>query len=117
MAAPRRSAVAARSSSHSEMPVEEQDSLGQQWEACRAIRSRLRENDWQLVKWVKPTLVNKPTMAGIALNAPALTALAKWWCPQVDTPKSPSVLDLKKQAHSFSQNSNCLEIQSFFTGT
>ena len=73
-------------------------SLGQQWEESRVIRARLRENEFRMVKWVKPELVNKPSMASIALNAHALTILAHWWCPQQKTPKSPSVLDLKKEA-------------------
>jgi len=76
-------------------------SLGQQWEACRVIRSRLRENNWTLLKWVKPELVNKPSMPAIALNCRALTILAQWWCPQQRKPKSPSVLDLKKEAMCF----------------
>lgn len=74
-------------------------SLGNMWEADRGIRARLRENDWKLVKWVKPELVNKPTMAGIALNCRALVIVASWWCPQVEKAKSPSVLDLKKEAY------------------
>lgn len=73
-------------------------SLGQLWEGDRAIRARLRENNMKLVKWVKPELINKPTMAGIALNCRALVILAKWWCPQQTKAKSPSVLDLKKEA-------------------
>ena len=73
-------------------------SLGQLWEADRGIRARLRENEFKLVKWVKPELINKPTMAGIALNCRALVILAKWWCPQQTKAKSPSVLDLKKEA-------------------
>lgn len=74
--------------------------LAQQWESCRVVRTRLRDNNFCLVKWVKPELINKPTMAGIALNCRALTILAKWWCPQQKSPKSPSVLDLKKEAHA-----------------
>lgn len=72
--------------------------LAEQWEDCRRIRTRLRENDNKLVKWVNPELVNKPSMAAIALNCKALTILAAWWCPKQSKPKSPSVLDLKKEA-------------------
>ena len=79
--------------------VEPPLSLGQKWEACRLIRARLRETEnFRLIKWVKPELVNKPTMAGIALNCRSLTLLAEWWCPQQKHAKSPSVLDLKKEA-------------------
>lgn len=72
--------------------------LAERWEDCRRIRTRLRENDNKLVKWVSPELVNKPSMAAIALNCKALTILAAWWCPKQSKPKSPSVLDLKKEA-------------------
>ena len=72
--------------------------LAEQWEDERGIRTRLRENDNKLVKWVSPDLMNKPSMAAIALNCKALTILAAWWCPRQSRPKSPSVLDLKKEA-------------------
>lgn len=75
--------------------------LGARLEACRVIRARLRENEFKLVKWIKPELANKPSMAAIALNCKALTTVASWWCPQQKTPKSPSVLELKKEANNF----------------
>lgn len=72
--------------------------LGEAWEDDRRMRARVRDNNGRIVQWAKPELVNKPTMPSIALNSCALTHLAKWWCPQVSTPKSPSVLDLKVEA-------------------
>lgn len=75
-----------------------ENGLAQRWESCRVVRARLRDNNFSLIKWVKPELINKPTMAGIALNCKALTILAEWWCPQQKTPKSPSVGDLKVEA-------------------
>lgn len=75
--------------------------LGARLEACRVIRARLRENEFKLVKWIKPELANKPSMAAIALNCRALTTVASWWCPRQKTPKSPSVLELKKEASNF----------------
>ena len=75
-------------------------SLAEQWEDCRRIRTRLRENDYKLVRWVSPALVNKPSMAAISMNSRALTVLAAWWCPKLSKPKSPSVLDLKREAFS-----------------
>ena len=73
--------------------------LAELWESDRAIRDRLRFNDGKLVQWVSDDLINKPTMASIALNNSALTHLASWWCKKQGSPKSPSVLDLKKEAH------------------
>eukprot|EP00435_Cladocopium_sp_Y103_P059969 s51_g21.t1 len=67
--------------------------LGEAWEDDRQIRIRLRDNEGKLVKWAKPELMNKGTMGNIALNSRALKHLAAWWCPQVKSAKSPSVLD------------------------
>ena len=84
--------------------------LGEAWEDDRQIRARLRDNDGKLVKWAKPELMNKGTMANIALNSRALKHLAAWWCPQVTSAKSPSVLDVKKEAIL---KQNCLKIRAF----
>lgn len=72
--------------------------LGEAWEDDRQIRARLRDNEGKLVKWAKPELTNKGTMSNIALNSRALKHLAAWWCPQVKSAKSPSVLDVKQEA-------------------
>lgn len=72
--------------------------LAEAWEDDRVIRDRIRHNDGKLVQWVSPQLINKPSMAAIAMNSCALTHLARWWCRRQGTPKSPSVLDLKKEA-------------------
>lgn len=76
---------------------DEGPSLGELWEDCRQIRERLRDNGGRLVQWPSAELVNKPTMAGIAMNCHALRILAAWWCPQQKKAKSPSVHELKKQ--------------------
>ena len=77
--------------------------LAEMWEDDRHIRSRIRDTNGKLVVWAKPELINKPTMASIALNQRCLTLLAKWWCPQMSAPKSPSVLDVKKEANLVSK--------------
>lgn len=73
--------------------------LGEAWEDDRQIRARLRDNEGKLVKWAKPELINKGVMSNIALNSRALKHLAAWWCPQVASAKSPSVLDVKREAN------------------
>ena len=55
---------------------DEGPSLGELWEDCRQIRERLRDNGGRLVQWPSAELVNKPTMAGIAMNCHALRILA-----------------------------------------
>ena len=72
--------------------------LADMWEDDRRIRDRLRENEGALVKWASKETINKPNMANIACNSAALTCLARWWCTRQRTPKSPSVIDLKREA-------------------
>ena len=85
-----------RKASRQTLPVGD---LAELWESDRQVRDRLRNNGGKMVQWVSDELINKPTMAGIALNCCALTHLANWWCKRQTSPKSPSVLDLKKEAH------------------
>ena len=72
--------------------------LAEMWEDDRRIRDRLRDNEGRMVKWTSSETTNKPTMANIAMNSVALTYLARWWCSRQRTPKSPSVVDLKREA-------------------
>ena len=72
--------------------------LAELWEDDRRIRDRLRDNEGALVKWASKETVNKPNMPNIACNSVALTYLARWWCSRQRTPKSPSVIDLKREA-------------------
>lgn len=72
--------------------------LAEAWEGDRQIRNRLRSNDGKLLMWAQQAVINKGSMANIALNSNALTHLAAWWCKRQKTPKSPSVQDLKREA-------------------
>lgn len=85
-----------RKASRQTLPVGD---LAELWESDRQVRDRLRNNGGKMVQWVSDELINKPTMAGIALNCCALTHLANWWCKRQTSPKSPSVLDLKKEVN------------------
>ena len=73
-----------------------ESTLAKMWEENRHIRNRLRQ-EGALVIWPKPELIGHPNMAAIALNSYPLQVLAKWWCPQQGSPKSPSVRALKRE--------------------
>ena len=84
------------------------------WQSCGNLTGRweivLETNGGKMVQWVSDELINKPTMAGIALNCCALTHLANWWCKRQTSPKSPSVLELEERGTPKEHHRMCFAI-------
>lgn len=83
-------------------------SLARLWEESFHLRERLRvwedergnRRGGRMICWPNPE--NKVIcMPAIAMNIYVLRMLARWWCPQTNVAKSPSVQVLKKQALSW----------------
>lgn len=67
-----------------------------------SVRERLRFNNGKLLVWPKnkdgKELVGVMSMPALALNGLIMAKMAAWWCPGQDTPKTPGIEIVRKEA-------------------
>ena len=81
------------------------NSLARLWESDFAIRESLRIREdaegnqfgGKLLLWPDPKM-KVASMQAIAMNIKTLKLLAEWWCPQQESPKTPCINSLQKEA-------------------
>ena len=98
------------------------NSLARLWESDFAIRESLRIREdaegnqfgGKLLLWPDPKM-KVASMQAIAMNIKTLTLLAQWWCPQQESPKTPCIKVLQKEASKKMGIRLCLGIECHLT--